>query len=463
MGRLRFLLASLVLALGSCSPEVPSSTAFADDGPDTLTTANGDVGAPATTDDSSGGDEGTTTGTEPGEGLPGEACTSDADCVDYCDVPDGDSEGVCVEPCFGGTCPEGFVCAEIETGDGPVDVCVEAQDTFCQTCELNADCGDQTDLCVPLAGANYCTISCARDPEVCPPGFTCGLIGSADDGVVLQQCVPNNGVCCVDGDGDVFGEGEGCLGPDCDDENPDVNSSSPEICDGLDNDCDDLVDNDPVDCLAAGCELGTVGYFDYGAEACSDEGCVQSETNLCGLYTCEGGGSLGDVCATACNGEEDTLCVPDAHCDASVCEADYGYGVACDEVSDCASDHCQNGFCCAGGDCCQVDADCPLNPSDVSVCTQPVACQGSRGVTLCGGDFVCSSGGSVDDDSACDAAVEASDCGPYPSVFCNGAVDQQVPTCADSCADDADCDADAYCDTSTNECKADGDDGAPCG
>jgi len=47
---------------------------------------------------------------------------------------------------------------------------------------------------------------------------------------------------CVDNDDDGYGIGEGCLGPDCDDSNADVNPGAAEICDGLDNDCDLQVD-----------------------------------------------------------------------------------------------------------------------------------------------------------------------------------------------------------------------------
>ena len=41
----------------------------------------------------------------------------------------------------------------------------------------------------------------------------------------------------VDRDGDERGEGPGCLGSDCDDDNANRYSGATEVCDGVDNDC----------------------------------------------------------------------------------------------------------------------------------------------------------------------------------------------------------------------------------
>jgi len=52
--------------------------------------------------------------------------------------------------------------------------------------------------------------------------------------------------CDTDGDG-VDGSLLTCSGPDCDDTNPDTYPGAPEVCDGLDNDCDSAVPGDETD------------------------------------------------------------------------------------------------------------------------------------------------------------------------------------------------------------------------
>jgi len=341
----------------------------------------------------------------------GEPCEQHQDCQsEVCYHPEPTGPGYCTEQCDG-MCPDGYACQTVVISEGvETDLCVPAHDTFCNACNTSDECGDSSDLCVELSAGRYCSIDCTDDPTVCPFGFTCQTISGEGDIIIGKQCKPTSGICCIDRDGDLRGIGEGCYTTDCDDSNPDVYDDAAEVCDGFDNDCVGGVDVDVTDCGVAFCQLGALGYYERAAEPCVDGSCQMQTAVLCDLYTCADGGEDGDTCATACDVEDDSKCIPPAHCDASVCYDDLVNGSVCDEPSDCQSGHCQNGFCCDSGDCCNAPSDCPTFGTVAPVCEDAFSCQGTRGEAICVG-FICSTTGEVDDDSACDGTTLANACG----------------------------------------------------
>jgi hypothetical protein len=187
--------------------------------------------------------------------------------------------------------------------------------------------------------------------------------------------VPVTGKCpgCVDRDNDGYGAGADCLGPDCDDTNPDIRPGATEVCDGKDNNCDGQVD-EPFDLKADNANCGRCGVACNVAagERCCDGVCVDPATSRqhCGTCgnACGGDGSV--CCGGACH---DTWSEPD-HCG--------GCSLACTNAHGTVA--CAGGQCnptCAPGywDCngnrrdgcetdlavvetcggCQTDVDCP--------------------------------------------------------------------------------------------------------
>jgi hypothetical protein len=150
--------------------------------------------------------------------------------------------------------------------------------------ENQGDC-DDTDSGIHPGAAEICDDLKDNDCD--------GQIDQAD-----SDCVSG----CIDNDGDGYGVGTGCLGPDCDDDPATgmyANPGMPEICDGFDNNCNGSTDE--------GCAVCGNGIVE-GAEVCDD-----GNTDACGS------------CNAACDGLGSGTCPPgegcavDSDCTSGIC------------------------------------------------------------------------------------------------------------------------------------------------
>lgn len=173
-------------------------------------------------------------------------------------------------------------CGESDGGGGgggtdPDEPSVDAPESYGDTCI------DDDDLCIDgtecrAYGAEsedrFCTVQCG-DSDDCPDDSAC-LSLSSDDGLI-KLCVPND--LCIDPDEDEYGSGPGCKGPDCDQTNPNINPGAPEICDGLDNNCSGTIDDNAVD-VNYPCDTSQTGICAEGWTVCKQGGFIECEPNV---------------------------------------------------------------------------------------------------------------------------------------------------------------------------------------
>lgn len=136
------------------------------------------------------------------------------------------------------------------------------------------------------AGDNFTFGVGGNDTE---PGDTVGGTGQVDGtGTGMVDGTGNgpgnddnaDGVSCIDGDNDEYGDG--CAaGPDCDDTDPDVNPGAAESCNGVDDNCDDEIDNGcecPDDGVSGACNSPSdLGIIESGGSATGVIGTVPQE------------------------------------------------------------------------------------------------------------------------------------------------------------------------------------------
>ncbi|MFC1889300.1 putative metal-binding motif-containing protein [Thermodesulfobacteriota bacterium] len=303
----------------------------------------------------------------------------------------------------------------------------------------------------------------------------------------------------LDGDGlgdacDLDADGDGYISvEDCNDLDALVNPGASEVCDGIDNNCADGIDEEPI--ASADCDNG---IFCDGAETCSagsciagDEPCPDDGLFCNGIESCD---EAGNTCLSGdepcpddglfCNGAEscdeagEQCLAGDQPCpdDGLFCN---GYE-SCDEESDqcinAKSEPCpDDGLFCNGTESCDEEDDTCLPgenpcPDDGLFCNGAESCDEGGDICLNGGDpcgddgLFCNGVESCDEDV--DTCLAGEDPCPEDGLFCNGteSCNEDGDTCpnsGDPCGDDGlFCNGAESCDEDGDTCLA-GEDPCP--
>lgn len=341
--------------------------------------------------------------------------------------------------CSETACDDGFACT-IDRCEG--DVCVHVVgpndgETACpagQVCELDKGC-------VP-------GIPCS-DTEQCKQRWQ-------DDGCKINvRCEAATSTCAYDTlDNDHDGHpAPVCGGADCNDADPQQAPGKPEVCNGLDDDCDGTIDEGATcsglaQCVAGSCQCDPQNQC--GSE-CVDK---SSDRNHCGecFHAC----SSGATCINGtCECSDDAIECPSGCVDAQNDPLNCG---GCNQP-------CAPGYSCLQGKCaCELT---PCNGGCIDTSSDPLNCGGCgvqcpAGITCADSQCQCPTGQRVCGSKCVDTSTDESHCGKCDAPCAQGARCEQSQcrcpsgqsVCSDTCVDlMTDPDHCGRCDNACGRCE----------
>ncbi len=498
--RIGTIAACLVLLFGlgaGCSKDEGAVTAEPDPGPadagQDVQTADTEPAEDVPTKPIIGFDEGDVYVPEDQRKSFGEVCEINAECTSSFCVPHA-HDTVCTQFCDESECPDGWQCRQIVQPAGDfISLCISDLWALCRACVTSDDCiapGGGGGTCVEYPDEDgsvlmsACGAPCAEDSD-CPESYACEAVTTAEQESSLQ-CKLKQGTCSCSPREVVLRLGSACTVVNEHGSCPGMRSCgadglsacgapapSPELADGVDNDCDGDTDEDICTCGDGACDPAC----DERVETCPKDCCV------CGNGVCDGGEICGEfredatTCPCDCTTCGDGVCSPcgenPTNCSDDCCRTPEGstgcgdgfcLGFGCGENPDTCPDDCGtacgNGICDRGESPFSCAEDCKKQVCGNGVCEPtdngpdecPQDCKGYCGNCECEpgrGEFLfncptdCGSCGDGFCSTTCEHLKESPEtcpedcCEPEPEVCgnlmdddCDGQVDEQN---ADGC------------------------------
>ncbi len=208
----------------------------------------------------------------------GDACLRDDECkTGLCEGAPGTATS-CVRKCTGG-CEANEICEQLTLGRFS---CVKDRGGLCGSCTLDSDCPYPADKCLVIDGKGLCGRDCAFNQN-CPTSYRC-LQGVGTDGKAkAQQCTPASGSCTCTSS--TAGQMVSCTSANssgtcsgfrtCDGVSGfntcTAKVPEPEICNGIDDDCDGKIDENvvPLTCGTGACKNTVDSCIDGGVTTCT--------------------------------------------------------------------------------------------------------------------------------------------------------------------------------------------------